>query len=131
MQAKKTKPTTVLEYIKTAPKESQAKLREMRAIARVAAPKATESVKWGMAAYSSKRILVMFGGFQHHIGLYPTPSATTAFAKELSKFKSGRGSVQFPLDQPLPKGLISKIIKFRLKESIEEDKKWRTERPAK
>ncbi len=79
-----------------------------------------------MPAFSYKRILVTFAAFQHHIGFYPTPSAVKAFAKDLAKFKTASGSIQFPLDRPLPLPLIRKITAFRLQESLTEDKKWRT-----
>lgn len=113
---------TIAEYIEAAPKETRKKLREMRAIIRKAAPGAKEDIRWGMPAFSRKRILVMFGGFKHHIGFYPAPSAIKAFAKELSRFAGAKGSVQFPLDKPLPATLIRKITAFRVKE----DGKWRT-----
>lgn len=79
-----------------------------------------------MPAFSSRRILVMFAGFRHHIGFYPTPSAVKAFAKNLTKFKTAKGSIQFPLEKPLPLPLIRKIIMFRVRESDEEGAKWRT-----
>ena len=79
-----------------------------------------------MPAYSYKRILVTFAVFKNHIGFYPTPSAVKAFTKGLSKFKTASGSIQFPLKSPLSLALISKITKFRVKESLEEDIKWRT-----
>ena len=79
-----------------------------------------------MPAFSHRRILVTFAAFTHHIGFYPTPSAVKAFAKNLSKYKTARGSIQFPLDKPLPLPLIRKITAFRVRESIEEDKKWRS-----
>jgi uncharacterized protein YdhG (YjbR/CyaY superfamily) len=79
-----------------------------------------------MPAFSYHRILVMFAGFNHHIGFYPTPSALKAFAKDLSNYKTAKGSIQFPLDKPLPIALISRIIKFRVKECLNEDKKWRS-----
>jgi uncharacterized protein YdhG (YjbR/CyaY superfamily) len=63
--------------------------------------------------------------FRHHIGFYPTPGAVTAFAKSLTKYKTAKGSIQFPLDKPLPLSLISKITKFRVKQSVEEDAKWK------
>jgi len=126
MATKKTKPTTVTEYINAAPKEARQKLREMRATVRAAAPGAAEGLKWSMPAYSYRRILVTFAGFKHHIGFYPTPSAVKAFAKQLSGFKTAAGSIQFPLDKPLPLDLIRKITAFRVKESVEEDKKWKT-----
>ena len=114
------------EYIDAAPKEAQKKLRELRAVIRKAAPNATEGLKWGMPAYSLERILVTFAGFKHHVGFYPTPSAVKAFAKELSKFKQSSAAIQFPLDKPLPLELIRKITAFRVRESVEQDAKWRT-----
>jgi uncharacterized protein YdhG (YjbR/CyaY superfamily) len=125
MTIKISRPVSVSEYINIAPKEAQKKLREMRAAVRASAPGATESLKWGMPAYSYKRILVTFAGFKHHVGLYPTPSALVAFKKELTKFKTAKGSIQFPLEKPLPLALIRKIVKFRVKESKEKDAKWK------
>jgi uncharacterized protein YdhG (YjbR/CyaY superfamily) len=120
------KPKTVNEYIETAPKETQAKLRQMRACIRKAAPGATESLKWSMPAISGRRILVMYAAFKHHVSLFPTPSAMKAFAKDLAGFKTGKGSVQFPLEKPLPLPLIRKITAFRVRESAEQDAKWKT-----
>ena len=126
MISTKTRPKTIDEYIQAAPKEAQKKLREMHACIRAAAPRAKEGLKWGMPAFSYRRILVTFAGFKNHIGFYPTPSAVTAFAKELSKFSTAKGSIQFPLEKPLPLSLVRKITTFRVKESVEQDKKWRT-----
>jgi uncharacterized protein YdhG (YjbR/CyaY superfamily) len=126
MAPKKARPKTVTEYIAAAPKAAQKKLREMRACIRKSAPGAKESLKWGMPAFSYGRILVTFAAFQHHIGFYPTPSAVSAFAKDLSKFATAKGSIQFPLEKPLPLPLIRKITAFRVRESIEDDRKWRT-----
>ena len=122
----KTRPKTIDEYIHAAPKEAQKKLREMRACIRTSAPGAKEGLKWGMPAFSYRRILVTFAAFKNHIGFYPTSSAVTAFAKDLSKFSTARGSIQFPLVKPLPLSLVRKITAFRVKESVEQDKKWRT-----
>src|SRR5215813_4305126 len=126
MNTKKPRPKTVAEYISAAPKEARVKLREMRACIRSVAPEAAEALKWGMPGYSYKRILVTFAAHSHHIGFYPTPSAVKAFADDLVKFSTARGSIQFPLDKPLPKALIRKITAFRVKESREKDRKWRT-----
>ena len=126
MISTKTRPKTIDEYIRAAPKEVQKKLREMHACIRAAAPGAKEGLKWGMPAFSYRRILVTFAGFKNHIGFYPTPSAVTAFAKELSKFSTAKGSIQFPLEKPLPLSLVRKITAFRVKESVEQDNKWRT-----
>jgi uncharacterized protein YdhG (YjbR/CyaY superfamily) len=126
MPSKKARPEGITEYINAAPKEARKKLREMRACIRASAPGAKESLKWGMPAFSYRRILVTFAAFKNHIGFYPTPSAVKAFAKDLSKFVTGDGSIQFPLEKPLPLPLIRKITAFRVRESLEEDKKWRT-----
>ena len=126
MSPKKARPKSITEYINAAPKEARKKLREMRACIRTSAPGAKESLKWGMPAFSYRRILVTFAAFKQHIGFYPTPSAVSAFAKDLSRFATATGSIQFPLDKPLPLPLIRKITAFRVRESIEQDKKWRT-----
>jgi uncharacterized protein YdhG (YjbR/CyaY superfamily) len=126
MISKKARPKSITEYIHTAPKGAQSKLREMRACIRRSAPGAKESLKWGMPAFSNRRILVMFGAFKHHIGLYPTAAAVKAFENELSKFATAKGSIQFPLEKPLPLPLIRKIVAFRVRESTERDRKWRS-----
>ena len=128
MPAEKKRPATIAEYINAAPKETRAKLREMHKCIRAAAPGAIEGLKWGMPAFSYKRILVTFAVFKHHIGFYPTPSAVKAFEKELSKYVTAKGSIQFPLEKPLPSPLIRKITAFRVRESLERDKTWRTPR---
>jgi uncharacterized protein YdhG (YjbR/CyaY superfamily) len=124
----KAKPRNITEYINAAPKEARKKLREMRDCIRAAAPGAEEGLKWGMPAFSYRRILVTFAAWKHHIGFYPTPSAVRAFADDLSKFSIAKGSIQFPLEKPLPLPLIRRITAFRVRESIEKDGKWRTKR---
>lgn len=126
MTARKARPKSVSEYIEAAPNPVRKKLREMRACIRSAAPGATEGMKWGMPAFSYKRILVTFAAHKNHIGFYPTPSAVKAFAKELAKFNTASGSIQFPLEKALPLALIRKITAFRVRESIEQDGKWRS-----
>jgi uncharacterized protein YdhG (YjbR/CyaY superfamily) len=128
MIPKKARPKNIAEYIGAAPKEAQKKLREIYVCIGKAAPAATEGLKWGMPAFSYQRILVMFAGFKHHIGFYPTPSAVSAFAKDLVKFVTARGSIQFPIEKPLPLALIRKITAFRVRESVEQDRKWKTGR---
>ena len=120
------KPKTIDEYIEGAPAATHKKLRQLHATIRKAAPQAKEGLKWSMPAYSYQKILVAFAVFKHHIGFYPMPSAIKAFKKELAKYKTATGSVQFPLDQQLPVSLISKIVKFRVKESREGTIKWRS-----
>ena len=122
----KPRPSTISDYINAAPEEARKKLREMRACIRKAAPTAQEGLRWSMPSFSHRRILVMFAAHKNHIGFYPTPSAVKAFAKELSKFHTAKGSIQFPLDKPLPVRLILTITAFRVQESLAQDKKWRT-----
>jgi uncharacterized protein YdhG (YjbR/CyaY superfamily) len=126
MASKKIKPKTITEYIKAAPNESREKLRELHKCIREVAPGAKECLKWGMPAFSYQRILVTFAGFKHHIGFYPTPSAVKTFQKNLSRFKTAKGSIQFSLEKPLPVALIRKITKFRVRESKEMDRKWKS-----
>ncbi len=124
MPIQKIKPTNIEEYINAAPPAVQERLWKMHDCIRAAAPGATEALKWSMPAYNYQKILVTFAIFKNHIGFYPMPSAMAAFAKELLKFKTGGGSVQFPLDKPLPLPLIRKIVKFRVKESKAGIIKW-------
>ncbi len=126
MTPKKAKPENILGYIKAAPPEAREKLTQMLTAIRAEAPGATEGLKWGMPSFSYERILVTFAAHKTHIGFYPTPSAIKAFEKELSKYKTAAGSVQFPLDKPLPVSLVKKITRFRVKESMTIDVKWRT-----
>ncbi len=126
MPPKKARPKTITEYIQAAPADARKKLRAIRACIRKSAPGAKESLKWGMPAFSYRRILVAFAAHKHHIGFYPTPSAVKAFAKDLSKFATATGSIQFPLEKPLPLPLVRKITAFRVRESLEKDKKWKT-----
>lgn len=125
MATQKIKPDTIEEYINAAPAPVQEKLLQLHNCIRAAAPGATEGLKWNMPAYSYQKILVTFAVFKNHIGFYPMPSAIKAFAKDIAKFKTASGSVQFPLDKPLPIPLIRKIVKFRVKESKEGIIKWR------
>ncbi len=126
MISKKRKPATIESYIEDAPEETREKLRQLHKCISAAAPGAVESIKWSMPAYSYQRILVTFAVFQKHIGFYPTPSAVEVFASKLGKYKTAKGSIQFPLTEPLPLSLISKITKFRVNESIALDAKWKS-----
>ncbi len=118
------KSKTVEEYIKQTHEGARPLLQELRECLKKAAPDADEGLKWGMPSFSDGRILFTYAAFQRHVGFYPTPSAMKQFDKELANFKTGKGSVQFPLDEPLPKQLIIKIAKFRVKELKEKDAKW-------
>lgn len=121
-------PATIPDYIEQAAPEAQAKLRQMRTCIRACAPGAKEEIKWRMPAFTGRRILVMFAAFKHHIGFYPSASAMRAFKPKLTKYKTAKGSIQFPLDQPLPLPLIRQLTRFRVKESIEQDGPWRSPR---
>ncbi len=126
MATQKIKPTTIEEYINAAPAPVQERLWQLHECIRKAAPGATENLKWRMPAYSYQKILVTFAIFKNHIGFYPMPSAMEKFSKELSKYKTGEGSVQLPLDKPLPLPLISKMVKFRVKEAEDGTIQWRS-----
>src|ERR1041385_9294 len=123
MAARK-KPETVDEYIAAAPKAAQKKLLEMRGCLREIAPGAKEALKWGVPAFSYKRILFTFAARKDHVGFYPTPSAVEAFSRDLGDFKTGKSSIQFPLEKALPLPLIRKIAAFRVREVNENDAKW-------
>lgn len=115
--------STVDGYIATFPSEVQHRLKKIRSIIQKSAPTAVESISYGMPAYKlNGKPLVYFAGYEKHIGFYATPSGHEAFIKELSKYKQGKGSVQFPLDEPLPLDLISRIVEFRVMENQEIDK---------
>jgi uncharacterized protein YdhG (YjbR/CyaY superfamily) len=120
----KTKPATIAEYINSAPKEGQKNLRELYAILKQVAPEATEGLKWGSPVFEEKRILFAFAAYKSHFNFMPTPSAMEPFKKELAKYTTGKGSIQFPYDIRLPKALIRKIAAFRVKELREKDVRW-------
>lgn len=111
------KAKTVEEYIMMFPEETQAKLKQMRALVIKGAPEAVESISYGMPYYSLHGRLLYFAAFKNHIGLYPMASAIAEFEDEVSQYKYAKGSVQFPLDKKLPVRLISRIINFRVKEN--------------
>ncbi len=126
MPSQKLKPTSIEEYINAASPDVQERLWKLHECILKAAPGAEEGLKWRMPAYSYQKILVTFAVFKHHIGFYPMTSAIKAFAKDLAAYKTAEGSVQFPLGKPLPLPLVSKIVKFRVKESKEGSIKWRS-----
>jgi uncharacterized protein YdhG (YjbR/CyaY superfamily) len=114
----KTNYTSVEQYIESFPKDLQLLLNQVRAIIKKNAPKAIESIAYGMPAYKSQgKPLVYFAAFKNHIGFYATPTGHEAFQEALSKYKQGKGSVQFPLDQPIPIDLIAEIVAFRVTEN--------------
>ena len=110
---------TVDSYIKSFPESVQILLKQVRAVIIENAPDAAESIAYQMPAYKSNgKPLVYFAAFCNHIGFYATPTGHSEFAKELSKYKQGKGSVQFPFDKPVPFDLIGRIVKFRAKENL-------------
>lgn len=109
-------------YISSQPKEVRELLEIVRHTIKTAAPDAEEVISYNMPAFRFHGMLVYFAVFKHHIGFYPMSSGISEFKKELSIYKGAKGSVQFPLDKPLPITLIKKIVKFRVKENSEKEK---------
>ena len=112
-----TKHTNVDEYISGFPPETQAVLQKVRAAIKKAAPKAEEIISYNMPAYKQNGMLVFFAGYKTHIGFYPTAAGIAAFKKEISDYKNAKGSVQFPLDKPMPLKLVADIVKFKIKDN--------------
>jgi uncharacterized protein YdhG (YjbR/CyaY superfamily) len=118
MKAKPAPPKNIDEYIAGFPPDIQEILEKIRATVQKAAPDAEEKISYQMPTFTLKGNLVHFAAFKKHIGFYPTPTGTEKFQKELSTYKGAKGSVRFPLDKPIPFALISKIVKFRVKENL-------------
>ena len=110
------------DYVDRYPKDVQRLLTQMRRTIRKAAPQAMEKISYGVPTFALDGNLVHFAAFKNHIGFYPTPSAITAFRRELSSYKCSKGAVQFPLDQPLPLTLVSRMVKFRVNEKLKNRK---------
>ena len=117
-------------YIASFPAGIQEILKEIRKTIQKNAPNADESISYGMPAYKlNGKPLVYFSAFKSHIGFYATPTGHEAFTKELSGYKQGKGSVQFPLDKPMPIALIAKIVKFRVGENNEKAENAKSKSP--
>lgn len=112
------KPTTVEDYLNQFTGIIHERMKEIRRVIREAAPDATERISYGMPGYFLEGALVYFAGYARHIGFYATPTGHEAFKKALSVYKQGKGSVQFPHDQPLPLELIEAIVRYRLSENV-------------
>lgn len=119
MRTDQTAPKTIDEYIAGFPDEVQEILEKIRTTIREAAPEAQETIKYQMPTFTLEGNLVYFAAYKKHIGFYPVPTGIEAFKEELSQYKGGKGSVQFPLDKPIPYDLISRIVLFRVKENLE------------
>lgn len=110
------KPKTIDEYISSFTPEVQARLQQIRSLIKEMVPEAEEKISYGIPTFLLEKNLVHFAAFKEHIGFYALPTANEKFKKELSRYKVGRGSIQFPLSEPLPVELIRKLVRFRVKE---------------
>jgi len=110
------------EYIYIFPRDVQVVLQNMRQAIRGVAPDAEETISYQIPTFKLNHNLVHFAAYKNHIGFYPTSSGIKAFKKELSSYKCSKGAVQFPLDMPVPFGLVKKIVMFRVKEELEKNK---------
>ena len=117
MKTVRKQPAGIDDYISTFPAATQKALRQLRKAIKAAAPGADEAIKYGVPTFVLNGNLVHFGGFTNHVGFYPGPSGIAKFSSELSNYKSAKGSVQFPLDEPLPVALVTRIVKFRVGEA--------------
>ncbi|HUV62959.1 MAG TPA: DUF1801 domain-containing protein [Sedimentisphaerales bacterium] len=119
MRTDQTAPKSIDEYMAGFPPDVQDTLQEIRRTIRKAAPDAEETVKYGIPTFTLKGNLVHIGAYKKHIGFYPTPTGIEKFKNELSIYKRSKGAVQFPLNEPIPFDLISRIVKFRVWENLE------------
>ncbi len=115
--------TSIDHYITSFPEATQKLLKQIRETIQQAAPQAEEKVSYAMPTFFLNKNLVHFAAYKNHIGFYPAPSGIIAFEKELSKYKTSKGAIQFPMNEPLPTNLITKIVKFRVKENLKLGKK--------
>ena len=118
MKTTPTPPRNIDEYIAGFPSDVQDRLEQIRRTIRKAAPDAEEAIKYRMPTFSLHGNLVHFAAFKNHIGFYPAPVGIEAFKKELAVYEGAKGSVRFPLDKPVPLGLIGRVVKFRVKNTL-------------
>ena len=118
MKGKK-QPETIDEYIETFPKDVQIILQQMRQTVRKVAPEAEETISYQIPTFKLNGNLVHFAAFKDHISFFPTSSARVAFKKELSKYKGGKGTIQFPIEEQIPYDLVKKIAIFRRKQNLQ------------
>lgn len=119
MESRKGGYSSIDEYISTFPEDIQALLQKVRATIRASAPGAQELISYQMPAFALKGNLVYFSALKNHIGFYPTGSGIEAFKDELAGYETTKGSVKFPMDQPLPLDLISRIVQYRVAQNLE------------
>jgi uncharacterized protein YdhG (YjbR/CyaY superfamily) len=110
---------TVDEYLSSFPADTGSVLRKMRTTIKEVVPDAEELISYNMPAFKLHGVLVWYAAYKNHIGLYPTSSAIKTFAQELSMYKTSKGAIQFPIDEPIPTNLVKKIVKFRVKQDSE------------
>ena len=122
MQDHTADPTNIDEYIAGFPAEIQHILQTLREVIREAAPAAHEAISYKLPTFKLNGNLVHFAAFKGHIGFYPTPSGIDAFAAELAPYRTGKGTLQFPLDQPLPLDLVRRIVEYRVQENLAKKK---------
>ncbi len=120
---------TIDEYIAGFPPDVQEILERIRRTIRAAAPDAEEAISYQMPTFRLKGNLVHFAAFKHHIGFYPTPTGIARFKADLAAYAGGKGSVKFPLDQPIPYDLITRIVAFRVKENLEQAEGRKQKKP--
>ena len=118
MKTNQSTPNSIDEYIAGFPPDVREILERIRSTIREAAPDAEETISYQMPTFRLKGNLVHFAAFKNHIGFYPTPTGTDRFQKELAVYKGGKGSIRFPLDQPIPFDLIGEIVRFRVEENL-------------
>jgi|SRR6185436_19298055 len=123
MKTRRAVPKSIDDYIGSCPQAVRGTLEKLRATIRRAAPQAEEKISYQMPAFYLNGNLVYFAAFKEHISFFPTSSATAKFRKELSKYDGSKGTVRFPLGTKIPFGLISKIVKLRVKENLEKAKR--------
>ncbi len=130
VQSRRSDVQTIDEYIAGFPPATQRLLQQVRAVIQASAPEATETISYAVPTFDLNGHLVHFAAFAGHIGLYPTPSGIEEFEEELKPYRSGKGSLRFPLDEPLPLDLISRIVEFRVLENTSKPAKRRLTRRA-
>jgi uncharacterized protein YdhG (YjbR/CyaY superfamily) len=118
MKATSKQPQTIDAYIASYPKDVQVLLKKIRSTIKKAAPKAQDKISYRIPTFFQDGNLIFFAAFKNHISVYPAPRGAAEFKQELSVYKGGKGTVQFPLGKPIPYGLITRIVKFRLKENL-------------
>ena len=129
MDSKKAGFRSIDEYIATFPEAIQKILQEIRATVQAAAPDAKEKISYQMPTFDLKGNLVHFAAFKNHIGFYPTPSGTEAFREEIARYQGAKGSIRFPLDEPMPLDLIRRIVEFRVAENLKKAEEKTRKKP--